>query len=85
MGQWKRFWSLPGFIWRVKAKVDFGGNAAADVSRERPEDIGWMPDGGLAEGLTRRREGAKERKKEVFREFPVSSSAVRSSKHQFFG
>jgi hypothetical protein len=32
MGQWKAFWNLPGFTWRVKAKVDFGGNAAADVS-----------------------------------------------------
>jgi hypothetical protein len=32
MGQWKGFWNLPGFTQRVKANVDFGGNAAADVS-----------------------------------------------------
>jgi hypothetical protein len=32
MGPWKGFCNLPGFTWRVKAKVDFGGNAAADVS-----------------------------------------------------
>jgi hypothetical protein len=31
MGQWKAFWNLLGFTQRVKAKVDFGGNAAADV------------------------------------------------------
>jgi hypothetical protein len=32
MGAWKEFWNLPGFTWRVKAKVDFGWNAEADVS-----------------------------------------------------
>jgi hypothetical protein len=32
MGKWKGFWNLPGFTWRVKAKVDFSLNAAADVS-----------------------------------------------------
>jgi hypothetical protein len=32
MGQWKAFWNLLGFTQGVKAKVDFGGNAAADVS-----------------------------------------------------
>jgi hypothetical protein len=30
---------LPGFTQRVKGKVDFGGNAAADVSGEKPADI----------------------------------------------
>jgi hypothetical protein len=45
MGQWKAFWNLPGFTWRVKAKVDFGGNAAADVSGEKPADIVWTSDG----------------------------------------
>jgi hypothetical protein len=40
MGQWKAFWNLPGFTQKVKAKVDFGGNAAADVSGEKPADIG---------------------------------------------
>jgi hypothetical protein len=40
MGQWKAFWNLLGFTWREKAKVDFGGNAAADVSGEKPADIG---------------------------------------------
>jgi hypothetical protein len=63
MGQWKAFWNLPGFTWRVKAKVDFGGNAAADVSGEKPADIVWTSDGGLAEGShakTRRREEKEE-------------------------
>jgi hypothetical protein len=32
MGQWKAFWNLLGFTQRVKAKVDFSLNAAADVS-----------------------------------------------------
>jgi hypothetical protein len=32
MGQSKGFCNLPGFNWRMKAKADFGGNAAADVS-----------------------------------------------------
>jgi hypothetical protein len=40
---------LPGFTWRVKANVDFGGNVAADVSGEKPADIVWTSDGGLAE------------------------------------
>jgi hypothetical protein len=60
MGPWKGFWNLPGFTWRMKAKVDFGGNAAADVSGEKPADIVWTPDGGLSEGShakTRRRGG----------------------------
>jgi hypothetical protein len=59
--------------------VDFGGNAAADVSGEKPADIVWKSDGGLAEGShaeTRRRGGAKERKKEFFREFPGPRCAV---------
>jgi hypothetical protein len=59
MGRWKGFWNVPGFTWRVKAKVGFGGNAEADVSGEKPADIGWTPDVGMAEGLTRRREAAK--------------------------
>jgi hypothetical protein len=41
---------LLGFTQRVKAKVDFGGNAVADVSGEKPADIVWTSDGGLAEG-----------------------------------
>jgi hypothetical protein len=64
MGPWKGFWNLPGFTWRVKANVDFGGNAAADVSGEKPADIGQTPDGGRAEGShakTRRREEKEER------------------------
>jgi hypothetical protein len=59
MGPWKGFWNLLGFTWRVKAKVDFGGNAATDISGVKPADIGWTPDGGVAEGShakTRRRE-----------------------------
>jgi hypothetical protein len=63
MGPWKGFWNLLGFTWRVKAKVDFGGNAAADVSGEKPADIGWTSDGGFAEGShakTRRREEKEE-------------------------
>jgi hypothetical protein len=32
MWQWKAFWNLLGFTQRVKAKVDFSLNAAADVS-----------------------------------------------------
>jgi hypothetical protein len=59
MGQWKAFWNLLGFTQKVKAIVDFFLNAAADVSGEMPADIGWTPDGGMAEGLTRRREAAK--------------------------
>jgi hypothetical protein len=50
MGTWKGFWNLLGFTCRVKAKVDFGGNAAVDVSGEKPADIGWTPDGGMAKG-----------------------------------
>jgi hypothetical protein len=63
MGRWKGLWNLPGFTWRVKANLDFGGNAAADVSGEKPADIGWTPDGGFAEGShakTRRREEKEE-------------------------
>jgi hypothetical protein len=63
MGPWKGFWNLPGFIWRVKAKVDFSWNAAADVSGEKLADIVWTPDGGFAEGShakTRRREEKEE-------------------------
>jgi hypothetical protein len=72
MGQWKAFWNLLGFIKRVKANVDFGGNAAADVSGEKPADIGQTSDGGLAEGShakTRRREEKGRRR------FSVSSLA----------
>jgi hypothetical protein len=32
MGQWKGFWNLPGFAWKVKAKVNGGWDALADVS-----------------------------------------------------
>jgi hypothetical protein len=32
IGQWQAFWNLPGFTQRVKAKMDFGGNAAAELS-----------------------------------------------------
>jgi hypothetical protein len=69
MVPWKGFWSLPGFTWRVKAKVDFGWNVAADVSGEKPVDIVWTSDGGRAEGShakTRRKGG---------RRFSVSSLA----------
>jgi hypothetical protein len=31
---------MSGFTWRVKAKVDFALNAVADVSGEKPADIG---------------------------------------------
>jgi hypothetical protein len=44
MGLWKGFWNLPGFTQGVKANVDFGGNAAADVSGEKPADIVWTSD-----------------------------------------
>jgi hypothetical protein len=44
MGLWKGFCNLPGFICRVKANVDFGGNAAADVLGEKPADIVWTSD-----------------------------------------
>jgi hypothetical protein len=76
MGPWRGFWNLPGFTWRVKAKVDFGGNAVADVSGEKPADIVWTSDGGRRKDRTRRREGAKKRKKEVFREFASPRCAV---------
>jgi hypothetical protein len=39
MGQSKGFCNLPGFNWRMKAKADFGGNAAADVLGWKPTDI----------------------------------------------
>jgi hypothetical protein len=32
-----------GFTQRLKTKVDFGGNAAADVSGEKPADIVGKP------------------------------------------
>jgi hypothetical protein len=44
MGKYKGFWNWPGFNQRVKASVDFGGNAAADVSGEKPADIVWTSD-----------------------------------------
>jgi hypothetical protein len=34
MGQWKAFWNLLGFTWRVKAKVDFFLNAARRIGVE---------------------------------------------------
>jgi hypothetical protein len=40
MGPWRGFWDMSGFTWRVKAKVDFALNAVADVSGEKPADIG---------------------------------------------
>jgi hypothetical protein len=40
MGRWKAFWNLQGFTRRVKAKVDFGLHAAADVSGWKPVEIG---------------------------------------------
>jgi hypothetical protein len=61
MGPWKGFWNLPGFTWRVKAKVDFGGNAAADVSGEKPADIVWTSDGRPCGRVSR--EDAKARSK----------------------
>jgi hypothetical protein len=61
MGPWKGFWNLPGFTWRVKAKVDFGGNAAADVSGEKPADIVWTSDGRPCGRVSR--EDAKARRK----------------------
>jgi hypothetical protein len=69
MGPWKRFWNLLGFTQGVNAKVDFGWNAAADVSGEKPADIAWTPDAGLAEGSH-----AKTRRKGR-RRFCVSSLA----------
>jgi hypothetical protein len=62
MGPWKGFWNVPGFTWKVKANVDFGGNAAADVSGEKPADIVWTSDGRPCGRGSR--EDAKERKKE---------------------
>jgi hypothetical protein len=52
---------LPAFTWMVNARVDFGGNAVADVSGEKPADIVWTSDGGLAEGshAKARRKGRK--------------------------
>jgi hypothetical protein len=60
MGKWKGFWNVPGFTWRVKANVDFGGNAAADVSGEKPTDIVRTSDGRLCGRVSR--EDAKARK-----------------------
>jgi hypothetical protein len=40
MGQWKASWSWQGFTRWVKAKGDFGWNAAADVSGWKPAGIG---------------------------------------------
>jgi hypothetical protein len=59
-GQSKANGSLPGCTWKLKAKVDFGWNVAAEVSGEKPADTGSTADGGLVEGShakTRRREG----------------------------
>jgi hypothetical protein len=72
MGPWKGFWNVPGFTWRVKAKVDFGGNAAADVSGEKPADIVWTSDGRPCGRVSR--EDAKARRKGR-RRFSVSSLA----------
>jgi hypothetical protein len=63
---------LPGFNWRVNARVDFGGNAAAEVSGEKPADIGWTSDGRPCGRVSR--EDAKARRKER-RTFSVSSLA----------
>jgi hypothetical protein len=38
--KWKAFWSLPGFTQRVKAKMDFGLHAAANVSGWKSAGIG---------------------------------------------
>jgi hypothetical protein len=70
MGPWKGFWNVPGFTWRMKAKVDFGGNAAAEVSGWNPADIGWTSDG--RHGGRVSREDAKARRKGR-RRFSVSS------------
>jgi hypothetical protein len=77
MGPWKGFCNLPGFTWRVKANVDFGGNAAAEVSGEKPADIGWTSDGRPCGRVSREDAKARrKRKKDVFREFPGQSSTV---------
>jgi hypothetical protein len=77
MGPWKGFCNLPGFTWRVKAKVDFGGNAAADVSGEKPAAIVWTSDGSPCGRVSREDAKARrKRKKDVFREFPGQSSTV---------
>jgi hypothetical protein len=72
MGKWEGFWNVPGFTWRVKANVDFGGNAATEVSGEKPTDIGWTSDGRPCGRVSR--EDAKARRKER-RRFSVSSLA----------
>jgi hypothetical protein len=72
MGQWKGFWNLPGFTWRVKAKVDFGGNAAADVSGEKPADISWTSERRPCRRVSR--EDAEARRKGR-RRFSMSSLA----------
>jgi hypothetical protein len=66
MGPWKGFCNLPSFTWRVKVQVDFGGNAVADVSGEKPADIVWTSDGrpcgrvSRGDAEARRREGKEE-------------------------
>jgi hypothetical protein len=66
----ERILGLAGlYTWRVKAKVNLGWNAAADVSGWKPADIVWTSDGGLAEGSH-----AKARRKGR-RRFSVSSLA----------
>jgi hypothetical protein len=40
MGKWKASWSWQGFNRRVKAKGDFGWNAAAGGSGWKPAGIG---------------------------------------------
>jgi hypothetical protein len=62
MGPWKGFWNLPGFTQGVKANVDFGGNAAADVSGVKPADIVWTSDGRPCGRVSR--EDAKAQRKE---------------------
>jgi hypothetical protein len=66
MGQWKAFWNLLGFTQRVSAQVDFCWNAAADVCNvdgvSREDAKARRRERGKR--LTRRREDAKERKKE---------------------
>jgi hypothetical protein len=46
--------------------VDFGGNVAADVSGEKPADIVWTSDGGLAEGSHAKARSREEKEEGVF-------------------